>query len=128
MQRSWPPEHDSIFGDTYHGVPNPMVPHLHPWPTRYHGPNYTIPGVAKPTYDQEPYAKEPYVGYGAAPIFEYVTGVGFLDAAAGAGIGYFVAPKESDRPMWMIVGALAAYAAGMAGIIGVGTLGVLLRK
>lgn len=34
------PTHDSIFGDTYHGVPNPLIPHYHPWPTRFHGPNF----------------------------------------------------------------------------------------
>jgi hypothetical protein len=28
----------SIFGPTQDGVPNPFVPHAHPWPTRYHGP------------------------------------------------------------------------------------------
>jgi hypothetical protein len=30
-------DQDSIFGPTYEGVPNPQIPHTHPYPTRYHG-------------------------------------------------------------------------------------------
>lgn len=51
----------SIFGDTYKGVPNPMVPHKHPYPTRYHGPvfRYPTPGWG---YNVSPYARAPFDG------------------------------------------------------------------
>lgn len=125
----FPPSHDSIFGDTYHGVMNPRVPHRHPYPTRYHGPIYTVPGVAKLPYRERPYAKAPYVGFGdTAPIFAHVTGSGPMDAVLGAGLGYVLAPKKEDKPMWTVVGALAAYMAGTAGLLGVGAAALWKRK
>lgn len=53
----------SIFGDTYRGVPNPMVPHKHPYPTRFHGPvfKYPMPGWS---YNVSPYARAPFDGFG----------------------------------------------------------------
>lgn len=57
------PEHQSIFGDTHHGVPSPLVPHRHPYPTRYHGPIWTTPWFSLP-YRQNPYARVPYAGLG----------------------------------------------------------------
>lgn len=42
------PEHQSIFTDTYQGVPNPQIPHLHPYPTRFHGPVYGVPRFGLP--------------------------------------------------------------------------------
>lgn len=129
IQTVWPPTEDSIFGDTYAGVPNPNVPHVHPWPTRYHGPIFTVPGTAKPTYRQRPYAKAPYMGMGAAPLFDHVLpGGGLLDAIVGAGIGYVVAPKENDRPAWMVIGAVAGLVAGLAGLAGTAGAGVFLRN
>lgn len=63
MRRPGPPapERDGIFGDTYNGVPNPMIPYQHPYPTRYHGPvfNYPTPGWR---YDVAPYARAPFNG------------------------------------------------------------------
>jgi hypothetical protein len=128
MQTVWPPALDSIFGDTYGGVPNPMVPHRHPWPTRYHGPIFTVPGTAKPTYRQRPYAKAPYMGVGAVPRTENVVGGGLLDAVAGVGVGYLVAPSEKNRVVWMIGGAVAGYAAGLLGVLGTGVAGVVMKK
>lgn len=64
------PTHDSVFGDTYHGVPNPMVPHLHPWPTRYFGPNFTMPQATMP-FVARPWGRVPFFGVdslGQAPI------------------------------------------------------------
>jgi hypothetical protein len=126
MQMVWPPSRDSIFGDTYGGVPNPMVPHRHPWPTRYHGPIYTVPGVAKPTYRQRPYARASFVGMGAAPFAEAlgsnVTGSPLADALLGAGLGYLVAPEGQNRPAWVIGSAIAAYGFGLAGFAGVGAM------
>ncbi len=135
MQTVFPPTHDSIFGDTYHGVPNPNVPHVHPYPTRYHGPNYTVPGTANDSYVERPYALPPFVGVGnanaalgRAPLFEYVTGASLLDAAVGGVLGYVASPTKSKdaRIMWGAAGALALYVAGMAGLIGFG--GVLAYK
>lgn len=63
MRRPGPvmPEKDSIFGNTYGGVPNPMIPYQHPYPTRYHGPvfNYPMPGWQ---YETAPYARAPFNG------------------------------------------------------------------
>lgn len=138
MQTVWPPSQDSIFGDTYGGVPNPMVPHRHPWPTRYHGPIYTVPGVAKPTYSQRPYAKAPYMGMGdpwfeksamgELPRVEDVVGGGLLDAAAGAGVGYVVSPTDDARLVWMIGGAVAGYALGLLGLAGTAGFGLYYMK
>lgn len=133
MQTIWPPTQDSIFGDTYRGVPNPMVPHVHPYPTRFHGPIYTVPGTAKPTYYATPYAKAPYMGFGAettcAPMFRHVLpGGGLLDAAAGAAIGYVVAPTKAGRAAWTIVGAVAGYAAGLVGLVGTVGAGLVMKQ
>lgn len=130
MKTVWHPTRDSIFGDTYGGVPNPMVPHRHPWPTRYHGPIYTVPGVAKPSYRQRPYARAPYVGFGAAAgsPFDPLTGSRVIDAVGGAAIGYLVSPKPSDAVLWGVVGAFAGYAAGFMGMAGTLVSGIYMRK
>lgn len=44
----------SIFGDVSQGVPNPVVAHAHPYPTRYHGPNLIQP-QATFSYRERPY-------------------------------------------------------------------------
>jgi hypothetical protein len=58
---------ESIFGDTENGVPSPLVPHVHPYPTRYHGPIFN-----QPMFSQQlainPYALAPYAGLDAAPF------------------------------------------------------------
>ena len=46
------PEHQSIFTDTHHGVLNPNIPHTHPYPTRFHGPVYTVPTFGLPYRQQ----------------------------------------------------------------------------
>ena len=134
MQTIWPPTQDSIFGDTYQGVPNPNVPHKHPWPTRFHGPIWTVPGVAHDTYVERPYARVPYVGYGdngslgAAPLFEHITGSSYIDAVLGVALGFVASPSESDRAMWMLVGGISMYAAGMAGMLGTAALLYMSRQ
>lgn len=130
MQTRFIPERDSIFGDTYGGVPNPLVPHVHPWPTRYHGPNYTTPGVNQITYRQRPYAKQPFVGLGQdkPPFSQYVSGSALLDTVAGAALGLAVAPNEEQRPFWILFGGVAAYAAGLLGLVAVGGAAVLTRQ
>jgi len=61
-------DRQSIFGDTYGGVPNPQIPIEHPWPTRYHGPIFTTPRFGMP-FSARPYARSPYSGLGASTPF-----------------------------------------------------------
>jgi len=58
-------DQQSIFGNTYEGVPTPYVPHVHPYPTRYHGPIWQYPNATLP-YVTTPYARAPYAGFGAS--------------------------------------------------------------
>jgi hypothetical protein len=117
-------DRESIFGDTYDGVPNPNVPHVHPYPTRYHGPNWTIPNAAQSTYRIRPYAVPPYAGFGAAPLGNHITGNGAGDAVLGGAIGAVAAITGSMRPMdmviWPAVTATLMYLAGAAGLLGAG--------
>jgi hypothetical protein len=55
----------SVFGDTYPGVPNPLVGHVHPYPTRFHGPNWNQPMFTQP-WVERPYAQAPFTGLGDA--------------------------------------------------------------
>ena len=126
MQTVFPPTRDSIFGDTYGGVPNPNVPHVHPWPTRYHGPNYTVPGQPN-AYVERPYAKVPYFGIGAAPIFD-LSGSQLADAAVGAALGYVASPTKDSKVMWAVVGGIATYVAGTVGLLGTGIALYLARN
>lgn len=54
-------EHVGIFGETYRGVPNPHVGHVHPYPTRYHGPIWTQPQAGYP-YRPATYVQPPFTG------------------------------------------------------------------
>jgi hypothetical protein len=54
------PDRDSIFGNTYCGVPNPLAPVRHPYPTRFHGRVPFQPQSFFP-YRQNPYARAPYL-------------------------------------------------------------------
>jgi hypothetical protein len=63
--REFAPQEDlSIFGDTVDGVPNPLIGHAHPYPTRYHGPIFNQPQFTQP-WKERPYAVAPYSGLGA---------------------------------------------------------------
>ncbi len=58
----------TIFGNTYNGVPNPVVPHMHEYPTRFHGPVWRTPDVSKISYRPSPYMvnfRAPVAGMGA---------------------------------------------------------------
>lgn len=59
-------DRQSIFGDTYGGVPNPQIPFQHPYPTRYHGAIFTTPRFGMP-FIAQPMARVPYSGLGAPP-------------------------------------------------------------
>jgi hypothetical protein len=138
------PTHDSIFGDTYHGVPNPLVPHLHPYPTRFHGPILDVPMATFP-YVETPYARVPFAGapaeaagaccisceeggpcdggaLGAAgdrpPLLSSLTGYTAADALVGAAVGYMIAPNQSERLKWTAVGGVATALLGTLGLVG----------
>lgn len=138
MYTTVPQDHDSIFGDTYHGVPNPDVPHRHPYPTRYHGGVFLYPQAMLP-YVENPYAVPPYAGLGGdcgcggkcggcgcgglgadetPPLLRSVTGFTLGDAALGAGLGYLMAPSKAERGMWTAIGGVATALAGTLGLIG----------
>lgn len=113
------PERDSIYGDTYDGVPNPMVPHVHPYPTRYHGAKFDYP---QPGYEYvgAPYARGPFAGFGAEPFFgkgTSFTGYTLLDALIGAGLGYIASPKPDAAIVHAAVGGLSAMAFGAPGMV-----------
>jgi hypothetical protein len=55
------PERDSIFGDTYNGVPTPNTIIEHGYPTRFHGPVLTMP-MPGYKYKGRPYAKASFMG------------------------------------------------------------------
>lgn len=60
------PERDSIYGDTYNGVPTPNTVVEHGYPTRYHGPVFTTPQPGY-TFRVRPYARAPFVGVDGYP-------------------------------------------------------------
>lgn len=142
------PEHQSIFTDTYHGVPSPTIPHTHPYPTRFHGPIYTTPRFGLPYREgswQAPIQSPLLVphpttscatcqpgaasGFGATPaLMGSATGNNILDAVIGAAIGYVVANKQSERALWAGGGAAAALLAGTLGLLGVVGAGIYMRK
>lgn len=126
----------SIFGDTYKGVTNPIVPHWHPYPTRYHGPLFTLP-QATFSYASRPrdvpvqnrsVMSSSFRGMGATPLlFSSPSGNSIVDAAIGGVIGYLVAP-QSDKMTVAGVGVVAGLVAGTAGLIGAAGLGIWMRK
>ena len=108
---------ESIFGATYGGVPNPFVPHSHPWPTRYHGPlNHYVRagGIYQPSVYSVPTPGSPF---GASPdglgAFEPSSSAGgmLLRACAGALLGAAAALGASSTPAPSAVIAAAAAAA-----------------
>lgn len=125
------PDRDSIFGDTYCGVPNPQVPHKHPYPTRYHGMVGTVVQATLP-YRVRPYVQPPFTT-SAPPLqpwerHESVRGLGedytqrggvLLDAVLGGVVGAAVAPKPAERLIWAAGGAILN---GLAGTVGLAAL------
>lgn len=99
------PEHQSIFGDTYHGVPNPLIPHTHPYPTRFHGPVYGVPRFDLPYQQQSWNAPSGLVSPGAGCMScSGFLGLGDVSASAsfnlsagggsGSGSGASLDPAE----------------------------------
>lgn len=94
------PRYDSIFGNTYNGVPNPMVPHQHPYPTRYHGPvfRYPTPGW---TYEIAPYARAPFDGDAQSEAIDKLAKKlllwGSVGLVASVGLVYLLLKSERAR-------------------------------
>jgi len=126
------PDQDGIFGNTYCGVPNPQVPHLHPYPTRYHGMVGTVPQSYLP-YRVRPYAKDPYVSK-APPLAPWEKrGMGAVQDAnfglmahtlVGGVIGAAVAPQRDQRWRWAAAGAAIHLIAGTAHSASLGNTGI----
>lgn len=107
----------SIFGDTYQGVVSPNVFHKHPYPTRYHGMNLTVPRFPM-TYVENPYAVPSFMGeedlsltvpsitFGEAAI------VGVGTALVGSAVGYGI--SKSNRGKNALIGALVGGLVGYA--------------
>lgn len=142
------PDHESIFGDTYQGVPNPVVPHVHPYPTRYHGPVFMTP-QATFSYRDRPYTVPVPPrsmgaspdglgaccpgcadgsgcegtgaspdGLGGVPLLQSMTGNTMVDAALGAITGWVFAPTKQDALAYAVGGAAASGILGTVGLIG----------
>ena len=113
------PERDSIFGDTYDGVPNPQIPFQHAYPTRYHGPVWRMaqPGY---TYARRPYAEPPFLGLDGSTVDLRgpLTGSLWADAAIGALVGYLGAPTRNQALPYAAAGLLAVSFLGSNGLLG----------
>jgi hypothetical protein len=115
------PEHQSIFGDTVHGVPSPLVPHTHPYPTRFHGPVNTTPRFGLP-YRQQSLVVPRQFTVQAMGAVEPLTGGAVTDAIVGGVLGYLAAPQGSttaagkSRLLWSVGGSLAGLIGGGLGL------------
>lgn len=143
---------NTIFGDTRNGVPSPTIPHVHPWPTRYHGPVNTVPVFGRP-YRSQPYQDEKQSGMHPAfvrasqaeqralrdrwlglsgglgePILCASTGNTFLDAGVGAVVGYLATPKGHEAAYWTVGGAAAGALGGLIGYVLVGAVSLYVRS
>lgn len=120
------PDHESVFGDTYHGVPSPFVPHRHPWPTRYHGPYFMTP-MAVSTYKSSPWykaGKRPGIsgspdGLGAILETPSISGSVVADALIGGIVGVLAAPQRNEAAVHGLAGAIVV---GLFGLTGMGGL------
>lgn len=114
------PDRDSIFGDTYGGVPSPYIAHRHPYPTRYHGMNLTVPQQGY-RYQPATYAVAPFLGVDD-PVFSFESWrrpfLGrTVDTLIGAGLAFAAAPTERVALAHAVAGGLAAWAGGAVGIV-----------
>jgi hypothetical protein len=126
----------SIFGNTYKGVPNPVVPHVHEYPTRFHGSVWRSPDVSKFTYRPSSYMtgfKKPVSGVGAADFVTALTGSptggsGLLDFLIGGVVGYAVSPDEKSKYVWAIAGGALTMILGSVGMAGVAGASIYTRR
>jgi len=112
----------SIFGNTYRGVPSPNVFHVHPYPTRYHGMNLTVPRFPM-TYVENPYAVPSFMGMGAGPdgLGNVATSVGAFTGVAGALYGAAIGAVAGA-----VIGHFAAHKAGKGALYGAAAGGIAL--
>lgn len=144
-----PYEYQTVFGYTRRGVPSPTIPHAHPYPTRYHGPNWNVPVFGRPYRSQSYITETPsglhpafvhanrpevesmrrrWLGFGEVPaLFQSTTGSNLVDALVTAGAGFALAPKKEDRVAWAIAGGVAGMFAGTAGLLGIVGAGLYMR-
>lgn len=101
------PERDSIFGDTYDGVPTPNTVVQHGYPTRFHGPNFLVPQLGH-QFRYRPYARAPFLGLGDDALFKSVTGYRIWDGVLGAVAGYVAAPRHDQQLLYVMGGAAAS--------------------
>lgn len=110
----------SIFGNTYAGVVSPNVFHHHPYPTRYHGMNLTVPRFPTP-FVENPYAVPSFMGVDEDASFgTSVISAGFWGGAMGAIAGAVVGKLAYGQ-----TGKYAAIGAG-AGAALTGALAIAL--
>lgn len=96
-------------------------PNIHPQP-------YAGLGACGCTGMQQVSGPTDLEGLGASPILGSPTGFTLLDAGLGALVGYLVAKRTEDRTVYAIGGALAAYALGTVGLVGVAGAGLYARS
>ena len=127
-----PQDRASIFGDTYNGVPSPTIAHVHPYPTRFHGPIYTTPRFGMPYQPQSWQVAGPgpqMAGFGDTPaLFGSASGNTFVDTLVGAVLGYAMAPKQDDKLLWAGAGGAAGLLAGTLGLVGVIGAAIYVRS
>lgn len=119
----------SIFGDTYQGVVSPQVFHRHPYPSRYHGMNLTVPRFHAP-FVENPYAVPSFLGVGGSP-----DGLGGF--AASGGVMCFAVGALKGGITGALVGALigqlavknawkgAAWGGGIGAVVVGGAFGAM---
>lgn len=119
----------SVFGDTYRGVVSPNVFHTHPYSTRYHGMNLTVPRFPAP-FVENPYAVPSFMGIGVSPD-------GLGNVAESAGLACFAVGALKGIVTGAVIGGAigyaakneplkgAAYGAGIGGLVIGGILGAM---
>ena len=129
-------DQSTIFGNTYKGVPNPVVPHIHEYPTRFHGSVWRSPDVSKFTYRPSSYLKgfkRPISGVGAADFVTSLTasptgGNSVLDFLIGGVVGLAVAPDDKTKYMWAIAGGALTMIMGSVGMAGVAGAAIYSKR
>jgi hypothetical protein len=100
-----------VFGPTQQGVPSPLVPHEHPYPTRYHGPIWNMPRFSR-KFAWTPMAVPPYAGMGAADGEPSILGAVFGAAAGGYVSKEFLRGSNGQALASAGVGGVAGYMKG----------------
>lgn len=102
-----PIERNSIYGDTYDGVPTPNTLIIHGYPTRFHGPVFTVPRLGHQNI-RYPYARAPFLGTGALGDESSLSAAissRWFDAVMGAAVGYVLSPDGSSALPYAVGGA-----------------------